>query len=407
MNVVGNPWLMKQLNRSAILGLVRERGPLSRSDIAKLLNISPSTVTRITSQLIEEELLCEEGDTDEHIHGVGRRPIMLRFNFLAHLVVGVDVGGAKTTGSVADLQGDVLHRRTVPSIPDGDQSRSLPSLLEFVEELIAAAPIPREKIRGIGVGVPSIVVDHAGTVVWAPALGWRNEPLKSLMEDQFGIPTFVENDVNLAALGESQFGVGRGVQNLACIFCGTGIGGGLIVNGELFRGHEGAAGEAGYMVPHPHLLAHSYDDAFGCLESLAGGPGVVRRAKEALGRNTETNLSAYANGPNTLTAKQVFQAAREGDALAQEVVNQTVDYLAQAAANVVCILNPEMVILGGALTRSGDLLLEPVRERVRRVVPFMPQIVLTELGDDAVLYGAIALAIRATREDISIQGVAA
>ena len=407
MNRVGNPNLMKQLNRSAILGLLRERGPLSRSDIARLLNISPPTVTRIVSELIKEGLLCKEDETAEPVSNVGRPPTLLRFNFLSHLVVGVDVGGEKTTGAVADLQGDTLHRRTVPSIPDGDQSKSLPSLLDFVEELIETAPVPREKIRGIGIGVPSIVLDHDGTVVWAPALGWRNEPLKHLIEDRIGIPTFVENDVNLATLGESQFGVGHRVRNLVCIFVGTGIGGGLILNGELYRGQEGAAGEVGYMVPSTNLLQHSYDDTFGCLESLAGGPGVVRRAKEAIGKGTKTSLNTDHGDLDALTAKQVFQAARDGDALAQEIVTETVDYLAEAVANVACILNPDMIILGGGLTRSDDLLLEPIKERVCRVVPFVPKIVLTQLGDDAVLRGAIALAIRATREDISVQGVAA
>jgi glucokinase len=380
MNFVGNPGLMKQLNRSAILSLLRERGPLSRSDVARLLNISPSTVTRIVSQLIEEELLCEDGGTGEHGHGVGRRPT---------------------------LRGTILHRKTVPSIPAGGKSESLPSLLDLVDGLIGAAPIPRDKVRGIGVGVPSIVLDRDGIVVWAPALGWRNEPLKHLMEDRFGIPTFVENDVNLATLGESQFGVGRGVRNLVCIFVGTGIGGGLILNGELYRGQGCAAGEVGYMVPMPHLLKHSYGDAFGCLESLAGGPGVARRAREAICKGAPTSLNIDDGDLDALTAKQVFQAARDGDALAREIVAETVDYLAEAVANVACTLNPEMIVLGGGLARSDDLLLEPIKERVRRVVPFAPEIVLTQLGDDAVLRGAIALAVRATREDISVQGVAA
>jgi glucokinase-like ROK family protein len=393
---------MKQLNRSAILSLLRERGPLSRSDIAKHLNLSPSTVTRIVSQLIDEGLLCEDGETAEQEHTVGRRPTLLRFNFMAHLVIGVDVGGAKTTGAVADLQGAILHRETVSSIPDGERSQSLSSLLKFIEQLVQAAPIPRDKVRGIGVGVPSIVLERDRTVVWAPAVGWRNQPLKQLIEKHIGLPTFIENDVNLAALGESQYGAGQGVQNLACIFAGTGIGGGLVLNGELYRGHEGAAGEAGYMIPSTTLLDRSWDDGFGCLESLAGGPGVVRRAREAIQRGAATCLTVGGKDLDALTAKEVFQAAREGDALAQKAVTDTVDYLAQAVANVVCTLNPEMVILGGALTRSDDLLLEPITERVNRVVPFAPKIVLTELRDDAVLYGAIALAIRATREDISV-----
>jgi len=357
----------------------------------------------VVSQLIEEDLLYEENETAGLNAGIGRRPTLIHFNFMSHLVIGVDVGGVKAIGSVADLQGDILYRKQVPSVPEGDRSQSLSHLLNFVEELIQAAPGPRGKIRGIGVGVPSIVSSQEGTVVWAPALGWRNVPLKQIIEERFGISTFVENDVNAAALGESEFGIGRGVGNLVCIFVGTGIGGGLILNGKLYRGHEDAAGEVGYMIPSPDLLDRSYEDTFGCLESLAAGPGVARRAEEAMTDDAETSLRAA----GTLTAKQVFQAAREGDALAREVVTRTVDYLAQAVANVSCLLNPEMIVLGGGLTRSDDLLLEPIRERVYRVVPSKPRIVLSQLGDDAVLRGAIALAIRDTREDIYIQGNAA
>lgn len=409
MSLVGNPWLMKQLNRSAILGLVRERGPLSRADIAKHLNVSASTVTRIVTQLIEEQLLIEDDGTSEHNHVIGRRPTLLRFNFMANVVIGVDVGGTQTTGAVADLHGDILHRHSAPSVPDGDPTRSLPFLLDFIESLVEAAPMPPDKVRGIGVAVPSYVRDQEGTVAWAPALGWRDEPLKQLIEDRVGLPTFVENDVNLAALGESQYGIGRGVQHLVCIFCGTGIGGGLVLNGQLYRGQRGAAGEVGYMVPQPHLLerCRSYEHDFGCLEGLASGPGVARRAQEALRAGAASSLRSNGASLDAVTAKKVFQAAREGDPVAQDIVRDTVNYLGQAVANVSSTLDPEMVILGGALTRSDDLLLEPIKERVSRAVPFAPDIVLSELGDDAVLSGAIALAIRATREDIAVSEAAA
>jgi glucokinase-like ROK family protein len=397
---------MKQLNRSAILDLLRQQGPLSRATLARRLHLSPATVSRIVGQLIEEDLV-HEGEIEDS--STGRKPTLLRFNFRAHAVVGIDVGGTKMLGTVADLNGDILHRILIPSAPRGDTSGSLDLLFGLIDELVHHGPMPTEKIRGIAVGVPSIVAEKGEMVLWAPALRWRNLPLRSLLKGRFGIKTFVENDVNLAALGEHRYGAGRGVRNLVCIAIGTGIGGGLILNGDLYRGQNGAAGEVGYMIPERRYLGQIYD-GFGCLETLASGRGVARRALQAL----QKDGANVALGPpygqlsvvtpsDGLTAEHVFDAAREGDPLAQDIVAETIDYLGQAVANVISTLNPEMVILGGGMARSGDLLLEPIKEKVHGTIPMMPQVVLSELGDDAVVKGAIALAIQVTQDDIFVR----
>ncbi|MFQ5856862.1 MAG: ROK family protein [Anaerolineae bacterium] len=391
----GTPGLMKRLNRSAILGLLREEGPLSRSDLARRLGLSPSTVTRIVVRLIEEGLVFE---TETVNSATGRKPTLLEFNYKAGVVIGVDVGGTTVVSVVADLRGDILFRKDIPVCSGDDRSDNLESVLSLIEELRHIQGIPPEKIRGIGVAVPSIVKEPEGIVVWAPALGWRDLHLKALLEDRFGLPSFVENDVNLAALGESRFGCAQGVTNLVAIFIGTGIGGGLILNGDLYRGRYGAAGELGYLLPTPNDLGQTYEQ-FGCLETLAAGPGIAQRAKAALAAGETSVLTDI----DLLTAREVFEAARDADSLAIRVIEETVDYLAQAIANVTAVLNPEMVVLGGGVARSGDLLLEPIKERVRGRIPVMPEIVLSELGDEAVVQGAVALAVSATRSDVVVR----
>jgi len=391
----GTPGLMKHLNRSAILSLLREEGPISRSDLARRLGLSPSTVTRIVVQLIEEGLVLETETVDS---ATGRKPTLLEFNYRAGAVIGVDVGGTTIVSIVADLRGDILFRKDIPVRSGNARSDNLENVLTLIGELQQTPGIPPERIRGIGLAVPSVVKEPEGIVVWAPALGWRDLHLKALLEERFGLPSFVENDVNLAALGESRFGCAQGVKNLVAIFVGTGIGGGLILNGDLYRGQCGAAGELGYLLPTPADLGQTYDQ-FGRFETLAAGPGIARRAKAALAAG-EASILADAD---PLTAREVFQAAREGDTLATRVIEQTIGYLAQAIANVAAVLNPEMVVLGGGVARSGDLLLEPIKERVKGTIPVMPEIVLSELGDEAVVQGAVALAIGATRGDVFVR----
>lgn len=391
----GTPVLMKRLNRSAILKLLRGEGPLSRSELARRLELSPSTVTRIVGQLIEQGLVFETDTVDS---ATGRKPTLLEFNYKAGAVVGVDVGGHNAVGVVADLRGDILFRKDVPIGSGNDKSDNLESVLSLIGDLLDNRGAFPEKIRGISVGVPSIVQGREGIVLWAPALGWRNLHLKALLEDRFGLPSFVENDVNLAALGESQFGCARGLKNLVAIFIGTGIGAGLILNGDLYRGQDGAAGEVGYLLPTPADLGQTYDQ-FGCFESLSSGPGIAQRAQAALAAGEESVLADV----DLLTAKEVFQAARNGDPLAIEVIEDTVDYLAQAVANVAALLNPEMIVLGGGVARSGKLLLEPIKGRIQGTIPIAPEIVLSELGGEAVALGAVALAIGATRGDVFVR----
>lgn len=392
-NHTGDATLLRKVNESAILELIRERGPLSRSDLARLLHLSPPTITRIVNPLIEAGLVLEGDPGDSK---GGRRPILLTFNSQASLIVGVYVG-QNIVGALADLNGEIFERRTLPALPG---EAGVQRLIDFIKELCQAATPFGAPLRGVGVGIPSIAVLDDGLITWAPSFGWRNLPLKQRLEEALELPVFIENSVNLIALGESWRGAGQGLRNLLCIQFGDSIGAGLILNGQLYRGSHYAAGEVGYIIPNESYLGQTYDN-YGCLEGLAGSSGIVQRAWQRLQTGqpsvlTQTKLAH-------LTAEQVLAAASAGDALAQAVTQETVDYLSIAVANMACVIDPDRIIIGGDLAEFGELFVEPIRARVTGLIPVTPDIRVSDLGLDAAVLGAVATALRQTSDWLFVQ----
>ena len=384
--------LLKRINRTAILDLLRERKPISRSEIAERLHLSLPTAMRIVDELVEEDLVRPAG-ISEVTRGRPRR--LLEFNAEAYAVVGVDLGGTKVLATVADLAGRVEHEVCVAWNDHGHRD-SLGHLCGLIEDLLGRPRPAGQRIRGIGIGAPGVTLHEEGIVTWAPSLGWRNMPLKAILSDRFGLPVFVENDVNLAALGELGFGAGRSAENLVSIAIGTGIGAGIVIGGALYRGHNRAAGEIGYLLPGLECLGQRYD-GFGALESRASGTGIAEAARRAL---TEAGLPIPGGG---ITAEDVFAAAREGHGWAQRVVDQTVDYLSQAIVAVGALLDPEVIVLGGGVSRSADLLIEPILRRIDGVVPFTPRLVVSPLGSRAAVMGAIMLVLNGTMEHLVVK----
>lgn len=392
-NHTGDATLLRKVNESAILELIREKGPISRSDLARLLRLSPPTITRIVNPLIEAGLVIEGSAGDSK---GGRRPIMLTFNSQASLIVGIYVG-QNIVGALVDLNGEIFERRTLPSLPGEEGVRRL---IEFIKELCQAAAPFGAPLRGVGVGIPSITVLEDGIITWAPSFGWRNLPLKQRLQEALDLPVFIENSVNLIALGESWRGAGQGLRNLLCLQLGDGIGAGLILNGQLYRGSHYAAGEVGYIIPNERYLGQTYDN-YGCLEGLAGSSGIVQRAWQRLQTGQPSILAQ--TELNSLTVEQVLAAASAGDALAQAVVQETVDYLSIALANMACIIDPDRIIIGGDLAEFGELFIEPIRARLAGLIPVIPDIQLSDLGLDAAVLGAVATALSQTSDWLFVQ----
>ena len=313
-------------------------------------------------------------------------------------VVGVDVGGTKTLLALVDPGGGVRARRRVETPQRGPEDL-VQVLVRELEALLEQAGRRREDVLGLGVGAPGPLDPRSGVVFEPPNLaGWRDVPLAAMLQEAAGIPTWVENDANAAALAEAWVGVGTGVRDLIYITVSTGIGGGLILDGELYHGVSGTAGEVGHMTVEPE------GPLCGCgrrghLEAVASGGAIARMAQEAVRAGRETRLSALPS--QALTAEAVAEAAAQGDALAREIYARAGSYIGLAVASLVNVLNPAMVVFGGGVSKAGDLLLEPVRRVVRERAFRRPaqaaQIVPAGLGDDVGVIGAAAVVYRRGR----------
>lgn len=382
---LGNAQLIKAINESAVLKLVRDLGPVSRSEIAARTGLAQPTVSSMLDSLAAQGVIQPVG---LGASTGGRKPLLFEFNPDAALIVGVDVGGTKMIGSLTNLAGKVLSTTQISR--DTGPPEPYERLAQLIDSLIKEAP-QHATIRGIGLGVAGVTHLAEGVVSLAPGLGWTNFPLGAKLEERFRLPVFLDNDVNAILLGERWFGAARDVATALCVAVGTGIGAAILLDGQVYRGANEAAGEVGYFATDQKALDQPpvTERGFGWLEALAGGTGIARRGSEALGRPIE--------------APDLMRLAAEGHKEAQAVVTETARHLGIALANMSCLLNPELIILTGGVMRSGHVLLTAIREIVAQIAPYPPRIVLSELKEQAGVLGAVALVLEAARRSIHVE----
>jgi predicted NBD/HSP70 family sugar kinase len=379
--------VMRAINRSAILEIIRRNSPISRTAIAENLDVSLPTVMRIVDELMEEGFVRAEGNTE---WSGGRRRPLLGFNGESFVVLGVDLGGMKIYGAISDLGGNVLDE-----VDMGQHGSSIEEnyerLIGLIDTLLASSKLEGRRVRGIGIGVPGITLHKEGLVKWAFSLKWRDFPLKARLNEKYDLPITVDNDVNLAAMGELWFGAGREIRNMILLTVGYGIGAGIIIDRALYRGGSEASGEIGNFVPGPEFLEKNYQD-FGALESVASGIGILEKARSSLrSRRSAAEL-------DSLTVEDVFMAARQGQKWASAIIDQTVDYLAIAVANLTVSFDPDLIVLGGSITPFADLLVEPILQRMKNAIPTPPKLVVSNLGLQAGVMGAITNVLHKTSD---------
>jgi glucokinase len=308
-------------------------------------------------------------------------------------VVAIDLGGTKIALGVVSRQYQVLARAHYPTPASAGVDSVIQRIISAVEQITASANMTSSQLCGISIAAAGAIDSRRGIITLSPNLsGWRDIPLGSIIEDRLGIRTWLLNDANAAALGEHHLGAGRGVGSLIYLAIGTGIGGAIIIDGKLYTGACGGAGEIGHMTIDTNGPRCDCGN-IGCLEQLAAGKAIAREAKERLGSGERSTLTeAVAGKVENITAKEVAVAAQKGDPLAGEVINNAATYLGIGMVNLVNIFNPEMIVIGGGVAKMGDLLLKPARQVVMdRAFPesvAAVRIVTTELGDDAGLLGA-------------------
>ncbi len=318
--------------------------------------------------------------------------------------VGVDLGGTRLRVAVADASGRL--RRVVRRHTQADRGPDhvIARLVETVREALSREGLARSRVRTLGIGVPGPVDPRAGVVLTAPNLPqWKNVPLNAILTERLGIPCFLHHDAHLAALAEALRGAGRGARHLVYVTVSTGIGAGLILDGKLYSGAGGVAGEVGHIVieaggPPCHCGNR------GCLEAIASGTAIAREAREALARGTRSSLRAL-NGPAGPTARDVVAAAKAGDHLARRILERAGTALGIGLGTVVNLLGPELLLLGGSVTKAGSLLLRPMHasleasswESARRCMRIAPP----ALGQDVGLIGAVEWARLKGRRRVS------
>jgi len=305
-------------------------------------------------------------------------------------VIGVDLGGTYIRAVLADGRDVFVERHRAMTLAKEGASAVLDRIAGMVIDLSSRVG----QVAAVGIASPGPLNAKTGVVYSPPAFpDWRDVPLVRLMHERTGLPFFLGNDANVAALGEFDYGAGRGFRHLIYITVSTGIGGGVIVDGHLLEGQKGAAGEVGHMVMEQDgpLCGH------GCLEALASGTAIARQAREALASGRESAIGSLA-GADDITAEVVAGAAKEGDGLGVELIRAAGRRLGHGMINLVHVFNPQVVVIGGGVTNAGELLLEPMRETVSAGLMSVFKedlaILLPGLGADAGLYGAVALARR-------------
>lgn len=375
--------IIRRHNGKRILDAVRRHGPISRAALALRAELSPPTVSALVDDLVDRRGLLRNVGKGQS--SGGRRPLMVDFNAEYGYIVGIDIGSRSLRFVLADLRGQVVHR-CEERTPTTSRHAILDALIDGIERLFADSKLDRRKLFAIGVGAPGMTDVLQGRVISAVNLkDWTDVPLRDILHAAFEVPVVVDNDVNMAALGEQWAGCARNCPNFVFIALGAGVGAGIVIDGRLHRGSHWYAGE----ISHMHLDHRRWKIAYGeqgFLESLVGAEAIAR-----YGQRLRCGAPAT---PSADGASHVFEAARYGDTRAAAVVQRVAIYLGLAVANIAAVLDPALIVFGGGISHVGDQLLQPVRDVVARVVPNVPDIRLSAAGDDAQVFGSLYSALQ-------------
>jgi predicted NBD/HSP70 family sugar kinase len=376
----GTPRLLRAINTRALLEALRRAGPSSRPQLARIAGLSKPTVSQALGDLERAGLVRLAGPASP---SVGRTAMLYEVDPTAGYVVGIDIGRAWIRVAAADLSGEIVTRRD-----ERNRERSATALVRTVStvahDVVAAAGLTWDQVAHTVVGGPGVFDPDSDRLLHAPNLpGWSRPGLMTSLRDALPPSVALDNDANLAAVGERSYGSGRDAGTFVYVSVGTGIGMGIIIDGNLYRGAHGAAGEVGYLP-----LAGEDGDARadrdarlrGILEAAASADAVVRTAKRL-------------GVAGASSAKRVFAAARAGDKLALAAVESEAERLALVVGTIAAILDPEFVLLGGGVGSNIDLLRPPLERRLAELTPLGPRIAEGQLGQDAIVLGAVASAL--------------
>ncbi|NSW89120.1 MAG: ROK family transcriptional regulator [Firmicutes bacterium] len=397
--------LIREINTSIILDILKEKAPLSKYDISKLTGLSAPTVSNIVNDLVKVGFVKETG-VGESIGG--RPPLLLDLNLEGGFIIGVDIGSDNIKAIVVDFLGNIIAKSEIQVNPDDSEFIVLDKITLAISTIIEKSKKDRSLFLGMGMGVAGEVDSLNGIIKHASRLKWHNVPLKSIIENSFRIPAYIDENVKLLTFAEQWYGAGKGYNNIVCIRVGDDIGAGIIIDGKLFNGSSGKAG-----VNIGHLIVKADGPKCecgnsGCLQSLVSSNAIILHARNLIKTyknssrerinstmsNKTANISLlenYMNNQDKLSVEIIAKLAREGDKISIQIMNETSKYLAIAISNIVNCLDPEIVIIGGGIAEAGDVLFNPLQEYLKSIIKFATpsfKVVKSKLGVDAFAMGA-------------------
>ncbi|WP_088831249.1 ROK family transcriptional regulator [Paenibacillus tyrfis] len=376
----GNAKLVKHINREGILHQLRENPRVSRADLAKLTELSRPCVSALVDEMIVEGLISEVGFGESK---GGRKPILLEYNFQAYGVIGAVFEGSTLQLAIANLKGELLVQRTtcLPHPMNGETA--IQSIEQGLAALLDESGFDKARLLGMGLGLPGITQRSEGTVSYAPSTGWMGLPVRKEIEAALGLPVVIENDVNLMTLGEFHKGIGVGHSNLVYMYAGTGIGAGIMIDGQLYRGAKEASGEIGYMVIGP--VGNQTKGEYGIFERNYSVRAIREKAKAV--------LPSMDDGESIV--KQIVDQAKSGAEAAQTLLDDICRHWTYGIANLTSVMDPALLILSGEMLHIGDEGVHKIQQWLTDWVPSVPRIEMASLGDQAGLIGAIHCALEA------------
>lgn len=383
MRVTGDQALVKKLNKSIVLDTIRRKGPLSRTDVSERTGLNKATVSNLTTELLEQQLVEETGPGQS---SGGRKPLMLLFNAAAGCAVGIELGVTAVKAALTDLRGRILLERSAP-LADHDPESAFAAIREVTAPLLEAAPHTPYGLIGIGIGVPGMV-DEDGVILYAPNLGWEGVDLKSRLEAEFGVSVVVDNEANAGAAGEREYGAGRHVRHLVYVSAGMGIGSGMIIDGQLYKGAWGYAGETGHMSIESDGRLCSCGSR-GCWELYA--------SERAYTYADGLEPAEPERDKPALTTRELTEQASLGHAGTLAMYAEIGRRLGIGITNLVNGFNPEKIVVGGPLTEAKAWI-EPamLAEIAQRALPYHRRelaVSFSELGSRSAALGAAHLAV--------------
>jgi len=385
---------IRETNLSLALRLIHAQSPISRAQLAHITGLNKSTVSSLVDELIDGKLVRETG---MNTIGAGRPATLLEMNSQVGLILGVELGVDFISVAVTDFLGNIIWRKHADTDPNEDHEKVINQSLSIVKEALTAGRRKHLPFLGLGLTTPGTVDVSQGILIFAPNLHWRNVPFGRIFSEHTKLKVFVENDANAAAVAEHLFGTTRRVQDFLFVFAGVGIGGGLFLNGKLYRGKNGYAGEIGHfpiMAEPLQTVCHCGNR--GCWETYANQYSIIQRIQARLEvKRSSVIPQLMAEQSSPLTIPLIKQAADAGDQEAIESFAEAGRAMGQGFAGLINIFNPEKIILGGPLSVAGEYLLPDIKETVRlHSLPEMDQqaeVALSPFGPDAALLGAIAI----------------